>query len=389
MMGVKNRIVGSGVEKLDNILFNPRNWRIHPLNQQNALNGVLDEVGWVQEVIVNQRTGNLVDGHLRCQLASRKGETEIPVKYVDLSEEEEALVLATIDPIGAMAATDKEKLDELFTSIQSDNTEVNKMLEEIAEKERLEYGKQEVDAEPQIDRAAELNEKWQVKTGDLWKIGEHRLLCGDSTKCEDVDRVIGECTSFDVLTDPPYNIGFNYESINDDMQDDDYQKFCNSYFDNINNSNGIIITPGPKNERLYPKPRDKGIWFKPYAMAGASCFHTRHCEPILFYGKFSQKRNSDFFDYSSQFPKDLRDAERLAGVSEMHAPAKSIPLWTELIGMLGPVVLDVFGGTGTTMIVAENTKRKSMVIELSPIYCAVILERMSTAFPKLEISQVT
>jgi hypothetical protein len=136
---IQNRIIGSGIEKLDNILFNPRNWRIHPLNQQNALNGVLDEVGWVQEVIINQRTGNLVDGHLRCQLASRKGEIEIPVKYVDLSEEEEALVLATIDPIGAMAATDKEKLDELFTSIQSDNAEVNKMLEEIAEKEGLDY----------------------------------------------------------------------------------------------------------------------------------------------------------------------------------------------------------------------------------------------------------
>jgi hypothetical protein len=142
-MGVRNRIVGSGVEKLENILFNPRNWRIHPLNQQNALNGVLDEVGWVQEVIVNQRTGNLVDGHLRCQLAARKGEKEIPVKYVDLSEEEEALVLATIDPIAAMAATDKGKLDELFTSIQSDNAEVNKMLDEIAEKEQLHQQRKE------------------------------------------------------------------------------------------------------------------------------------------------------------------------------------------------------------------------------------------------------
>ena len=118
---IKNRIVGSGIEKLDEILFNPRNWRIHPLNQQNALNGVLDEVGWVQEVIVNQRTGNLVDGHLRCQLAARNGETEIPVKYVDLSEDEEALILATIDPIAGMAATDKEKLDELINDIQTED----------------------------------------------------------------------------------------------------------------------------------------------------------------------------------------------------------------------------------------------------------------------------
>ena len=82
---------------------------------------VLDNVGWVQEVIVNQRTGNLVDGHLRCQLAARNGETEIPVKYVDLSEDEEALILATIDPIAGMAATDKEKLDELINDIQTED----------------------------------------------------------------------------------------------------------------------------------------------------------------------------------------------------------------------------------------------------------------------------
>ena len=132
---IKNRIIGSGEEPLDSILFNPRNWRIHPLNQQNALKGVLEEVGWVQEVIINKRTGHLVDGHLRCQLAAREGARSIPVKYVDLSEEEEALVLATLDPIASMAATDKQKLDELFADIQSDNENVNKMLDEIRQKE--------------------------------------------------------------------------------------------------------------------------------------------------------------------------------------------------------------------------------------------------------------
>ena len=130
---IKNRIVGNGEEQLDQIMFNPRNWRIHPLSQQDALKGVLEEVGWVQEVIVNKRTGHLVDGHLRCQLAAREGAKTIPVKYVDLSEDEEALVLATLDPIGAMAATDKQKLDELFQDINSDNENVQKMMAEIAE----------------------------------------------------------------------------------------------------------------------------------------------------------------------------------------------------------------------------------------------------------------
>ena len=137
MTKFKNRIIGSGEEPLDQIMFNPRNWRVHPLNQQNALKGVLEEVGYVQEVIINQRTGHLVDGHLRCQLAAREGAKTIPVKYVDLSEDEEALVLATLDPIAAMAATDKAKLDDLFRDIQSDNENVQKLIGEIAEKEQI------------------------------------------------------------------------------------------------------------------------------------------------------------------------------------------------------------------------------------------------------------
>jgi len=121
-------------------MFNPRNWRIHPLSQQDALKGVLEEVGWVQQVIVNRRTGNLIDGHLRCQLAAREGAQTIPVVYVDVSEDEEALVLATLDPIAAMAATDKQKLDELFAGIESENENVRKMMDDIAAKEKLDYG---------------------------------------------------------------------------------------------------------------------------------------------------------------------------------------------------------------------------------------------------------
>ena len=142
MAEIKNRIIGSGEEPLDSILFNPRNWRIHPLNQQDALKGVLEEVGWVQQVIINKRTGNLIDGHLRCQLAAREGNKTIPVLYVDIDEAEEELVLATLDPIAGLAATDKAKLEELFAGIQVENEFVGNLIEEIAEKEHLgELGK--------------------------------------------------------------------------------------------------------------------------------------------------------------------------------------------------------------------------------------------------------
>lgn len=137
MANFKNRIIGYGEEPIDQILFNPANWRIHPKSQQDALTGVLEEVGWVQNVIVNKQTGHLVDGHLRVQLADKAGEKTIPVTYVDLSESEEMTVLATIDPIAAMAATDKDKLDEVLRGIHADDARIQQMIAELAAKEGL------------------------------------------------------------------------------------------------------------------------------------------------------------------------------------------------------------------------------------------------------------
>lgn len=92
----RNRITGSGEEAPDQLLANPANWRIHPKAQQDALAGALDQVGWVQQVLVNRRSGFVVDGHARVALALRRGEPTVPVLYVDLEPEEEALVLATL-----------------------------------------------------------------------------------------------------------------------------------------------------------------------------------------------------------------------------------------------------------------------------------------------------
>ena len=376
-MEYKNRITGSGEEKLDQIMFNPRNWRIHPMHQQDALKGVLEEVGWVQQVIVNKRTGNLIDGHLRCQLAAREGNDTIPVVYVDLSEEEEALILSTLDPIAGMAATDKEKLDDLFRQFNSDNEDVQKLIADIAEKEKLEFGKKPIeDAEPQIDKAEELRVKWGVETGQMWKLGEHRLICGDCTDKAVVERATNS-EQYSLIADPPYNIGFNYQNIDDALSEKEYADFCNSWLTlHLTKANGIIVTPGPKNELLYPKPRDKGIWLKRYASAGASCFHLRACEPIFFYGKFASKRTFDFFDYSSGFTKELREAQRTSRVEDEHPPAKPIELWKDLISMFGDgLIVDCFGGNGTTLMACLALDKRSATIEIYPAYCSVIIQR--------------
>ncbi len=401
-----NRIVGSGEEPLDQIQFNPRNWRVHPLNQQNALKGVLEEVGWVQEVIVNKRTGNLIDGHLRCQLAAREGAKTIPVKYVDLSEEEEGLILSTLDPIAAMAATDKAKLDELFAGIETENADVLKMLDDIAEKERLEYGKKEVDAEPQIDRAAELNEKWQVVTGDLWQIGEHRLLCGDSTKREDVERVMGGEKADMVFTDQPYNVASesrNYAADKSKAMKDLSQSEWDKNFD--------ITAVFPMLDEILAQDCavyvctsqwlvhtiwtwmwkwsdfcSYCVWCKPNPMPSLSKRHWTWATELIPYavrGKHISNFPNDGHALNWwAIPKDKDTEHPTEKVLEV--PTRAI----QFSSNKGAIVFDGFCGSGTTMVACQNLNRKCRAIEISPNYRAVILERMSTAFPELEIKRL-
>ena len=130
-----NRIIGHGEEQVDQLLANPLNFRLHPDNQQQALAGAIDDIGFIRSVTVNQRIGRVVDGHLRVTLAARSGVESLPVEYVDLDEAEEAQALLSLDPIAAMAASDKAKLDELMRAVQSDDERVQAMISELAEKE--------------------------------------------------------------------------------------------------------------------------------------------------------------------------------------------------------------------------------------------------------------
>lgn len=117
---LRSRIVGEGEVAPDQLLANPLNWRRHPKGQLDALEGMLDTVGWVQRVIVNRTTGHMVDGHARVELALRRSERTVPVLYVELSEAEERLVLASLDPLGALATTDADMLAELLNDTVTD-----------------------------------------------------------------------------------------------------------------------------------------------------------------------------------------------------------------------------------------------------------------------------
>lgn len=125
----RNRIVGTGEVAPAEIEPHLLNWRRHPTDQRRALLGALGEVGWVQPVVVNRRTGRLVDGHLRVELALQEGAETVPVVYVDLDEREERLALASLDAIAALALTDDSALSELLDGIEAEDADLATFLD--------------------------------------------------------------------------------------------------------------------------------------------------------------------------------------------------------------------------------------------------------------------
>lgn len=224
-MSFKNRIIGEGIEKPEDLLANPSNWRLHPQFQQDALKGVLNEVGWVQRVIVNQRTGYVVDGHARVAVAMREGATEVPVLYVDLSEDEEKLILASLDPIGGLAGTDDAQLRALLNEVSAEDEALQALLDQLADSL----------VEPEIippegltedDAVPELKQEPVSRKGDVWILGRHRVMCGDSTSIDDVEKLMGGEVAQLLHADPPYGMGKQADGVaNDNIYDEELDKF--------------------------------------------------------------------------------------------------------------------------------------------------------------------
>ena len=139
-MSFANRIVGEGVKPASQFLANPLNWRTHPQRQRDAVNASLSEVGWVQQVIENVRTGHLVDGHERVWQALQNDDADVPFLQVDISEDEERLVLATLDPMAAMATADADILADLLAGIETESDALTALLDDLAKEHGADLG---------------------------------------------------------------------------------------------------------------------------------------------------------------------------------------------------------------------------------------------------------
>ena len=230
------------------------------------------------------------------------------------------------------------------------------------------------DAPVQIDQAEELNKKWQVAIGDLWEIGEHRLLCGDSTKPEDVEQVMGGEKAGAVVTDPPYGMSAVESS---GVLSARYGSDIAGDKDNMTAIRGFRSCIGMEVPQVW-----WGANYYTEEVPSNGCW--------LVWDK--NNGGSDQADAElawTNLPGMVRIFKQASEkVGRVH-PTQKHPLlimWTiEKTG--GEIVYDPFLGSGTTMVACENLNRKCQGIEISENYCAVILERMATAFPKLTIQK--
>ncbi len=414
----QNRIIGSGLARAGDLLANERNWRIHGKPQQNALSAVLGNVGWVQQIIVNKRSDpswgsrqgieTVVDGHLRVELAlSQSEDTEVPVIYVDLTEEEEALILASFDPIAAMAAADREQLGDLLKSIESGDAEVNRLLEAIARENKIDLRDDMPEPEAQIDKAEELQKKWGTATGQIWEIlsktvkgKAHRLMCGDSTKGEDVGQLMWGEKARLIWTDPPYGVNYGdkleaanpmgyrvRQIVNDNLSPAELEIFIRSALLQSAHSSVpgaaiyVACPPGTPLPILIASFMGSGfdfhwglIWLKDQMVLGRGDYHFKH-ENILYGWK------SDAGHYFTQDRKQTSVFEvARPKVSEEHPtmkPPALVSMMIENSSEHNDIIYDPFLGSGTTMVGAEQLGRLCYGMEIEPKYVAVSLQRMT------------
>jgi DNA modification methylase len=345
-------------------------------------------VGWVQQVMVNRRTGFVVDGHARVALAISRNEPSVPVLYVDLSPEEEALVLATLDPIGAMAGRDQARLDELLADIAVDDEGLLALLESLSPTTKAGLTDPDEAAGPAIEP--------YVKRGDLWQLGDHHLLCGDATKPEEVARVADDRLAEIMWTDPPY--GLEYEGKTPDRLTIERDTPAESDEVTLGAFRAAPLAPsarfyiaapsGPRHIAFHEAVTAAGwrlhqelVWSKGTIVLGHSDYHFAH-EPILYGylpgpGRPGRGAHAGTRWYGDHAQSSVLEYPKPAA-NRLHPTAKPVGLVAQCLAnssASGDLVYEPFAGSGSTLIACEQLGRRCAAIEIDPAYAQGILER--------------
>ena len=347
----------------------------------------MTEFGYVEPIIWNEETGNIVGGHQRYKVLVAEGHTEVECVIVKMSPEREKALNVALNKV--TGDWEFEALADLIKDLEAQDFDVTLTGFDAAEIEDLfsqVHDKDATDDDYDVNKA--LEEAAFVKPGDVWLLGRHRLLCGDATKPEDVEKLMDGKKANLVLTDPPYNVDFESASglkIRNDKQDNDtFYSFLLAAFKNMAEHTapgGSIYVFHADTEGLNFRKAfiEAGfhlsgvcIWRKNSLVLGRSPYNWIH-EPILFGwlrgGKhkwFTGRSETTVWNYD----KPKKNGE--------HPTMKPVPLLCYPIknsSQVNGIVMDLFGGSGSTLIACEQIDRIAYTLELDPKYATVIVKR--------------
>jgi DNA modification methylase len=406
----------------------PKNWRRHPESQRNALLGLLAEIGYADVLLTRELPDGslqIIDGHLRAETTP---DCLVPVLVTDLTEDEAEKVLLTHDPLASMATADKENLESLLASLKFESPDVSAMLEGLATEFKIDPQALIFQGQTDPDAIPEPPDNPTTHPGDLWLLGQHCLLCGDSSKAEEVDRLLDGAVIHLVNTDPPYNVKVEPRSnnaiaaglssfqgtrhhqgldlarhpdkakptqkklrakdrplANDFLSDEDFDRLLDAWFGNIARvllpGHSFFIWAGYANLGNYPpflKKHDlyfsEGIvWDKQWPVLTRKDFMGAF--ELAFYG---WKLGAAHRFFGPNNATDLWSVKKVNPLDMQHLTEKPVALAVRAMqysSQPGENVLDLFGGSGSTLIAAEQTGRRAFLMEIDPLYCDVIVCR--------------
>lgn len=361
----------------------------NPRKNDGAVQAVANSLklfGWRQLIVVDSK-GVIIVGHTRYKAAKALGLREVPVNVAsDLTDEQTKAYRLADNRTHDLSEWDDGLLLEELSGIESLDMSMLGF-----DEHQLPYEVEEDEFEVVIP------EEPRTELGDMYVLGDHILMCGDSTRSEDVLRLIGDEKADMIFMDPPWNVNYGdvgdddpmgYKPrtiLNDDMSTEDFEEFMRSAFARAKDASRdgamiYVVMSAQEWGNMMLAMRDSGfhwsstiIWNKNSHVMSRKDYHTKY-EPIWYGWEGSGPRVCPLTDRKQS---DVWDIDR-PKKSEEHPTMKPIELVARALqnsSRKGNVVLDLFGGSGSTMIACEQLGRRNRTMELDPAYCDVIVKR--------------
>ena len=373
---------------IDQLIPYQNNARTHSPEQINKLRASLREFGFINPVIIDRDFG-VIAGHGRIEAARAEGIAEIPCVFADhLTEAQKKAYILADNRMALDAGWDEDMLRVEIEALQG--ADFDTALTGFDEKELADFfGTDDDDAEDDdFDLSSALEQASFVQKGDVWTVGRHRLMCGDATSMDDVATLMDGKKANLLLTDPPYGVSFKSSSgltiQNDSMKNEEFYQFLYDAFTAAAGflgagASAYVFHADTEGLNFRKAFIDAGfhlagccIWVKDSLVLGRSDYQWQH-EPVL-YGFLQNGKHSWYSDRKQttvwNFAKPKRNAN--------HPTSKPLDLLSYPIGnstQENGIVLDTFGGSGSTMMACEQTNRICYMMELDEKYASVILRR--------------